>query len=124
MTHTTWKPGLVSPALVALTTLLGEPAHDLAILAEGNTSELLEDGRLVVKASGAGLAVATAEDFVVVDMDEVMAVVDDPDTTQADLSAVLVASGTDRPDGAGPRRGSIETSCTPRSTPSPATPAS
>jgi rhamnose utilization protein RhaD (predicted bifunctional aldolase and dehydrogenase) len=109
MTHTTWEPGLVSPALVTLTTLLGEPAHDLAILAEGNTSELLEDGRLVVKASGAGLAVATAEDFVVVDMDEVMAVVDDPDTTQADLSAVLVASGTDRPDGAGPRRGSIET---------------
>ena len=109
MTHTTWEPDLVSPALVALTTLLGEPARDLAVLAEGNTSELLDDGRLVVKASGAGLAVATAEDFVVVDLDEVMAVVDDPATTQADLSAVLVAPGTDRPDGAGPRRGSIET---------------
>ncbi len=104
-----WEPDLVSPALVALTNLLGEPARDLAVLAEGNTSELLDDGRLVVKASGAGLAAATAEDFVVADVDEVMAVVDDPATTQADLTAVLVANSTDRPDGAGPRRGSIET---------------
>ena len=109
MSHTAWKPDLVSPALVAVTRLLGEPARDLVVLAEGNTSELLDDGRLVVKASGAGLAIATAEDFVVVDIDEVMAVVDDPSTSQADLSAVLVAAGTDRSDGAGPRRGSIET---------------
>ena len=104
-----WDPSVVSPELVALTTLLGEPARDLTVLAEGNTSELLHDGRLVVKASGAGLTVATAEDFVVANVDEVMAVVDDPATTQADLSAVLVAPGTDRAGGAGPRRGSIET---------------
>jgi rhamnose utilization protein RhaD (predicted bifunctional aldolase and dehydrogenase) len=104
-----WEPDVVSAQLVALTTLLGEPARDLAVLAEGNTSELLDDGRLVVKASGAGLAAATAEDFVVVDVDEVMAVVDDPTAGQADLSAVLVAAGTERPVGAGPRRGSIET---------------
>jgi rhamnose utilization protein RhaD (predicted bifunctional aldolase and dehydrogenase) len=105
---TTWQRSLVSPALVALTRLLGEPARDLAVLAEGNTSELLDDGRLVVKASGTGLATATSDDFVVVDVDEVMTVVDDPGTTQADLSAVLVAAGTERPGGAGPRRGSIE----------------
>jgi len=104
-----WDPGVVTAELVALTTLLGEPARDLAVLAEGNTSELLDDGRLVVKASGAGLATATAEDFVVVDVDEVMAVVDDPTAGQSDLSAVLVAAGTERPGGAGPRRGSIET---------------
>jgi len=109
MSHTTWQPDLVSPALLSLTNLLGEPARDLAVLAEGNTSELLDDGRLVVKASGAGLRDATAQDFVVADVDEVMAVVDDPTTTQSDLSAVLVADGTDRPHGAGPRRGSIET---------------
>jgi len=109
MTRTTWEPDLVSPALLALTNLLGEPGRDLAVLAEGNTSELLDDGRLVVKASGAGLRDATVEDFVVTGLDEVMAVVDDPATTQADLSAVLVAAGTERPDGAGPRRGSIET---------------
>lgn len=105
---TTWEPDLVSPALVTLTRLLGEPARDLAVLAEGNTSELLDDSRLVVKASGAGLAAATAADFVIVNVDEVMAVADDPTTDQDDLSAVLVAAGTDRPGGAGPRRGSIE----------------
>jgi rhamnose utilization protein RhaD (predicted bifunctional aldolase and dehydrogenase) len=108
MNHTTWEPDLVSPALLSLTTLLGEPERDLVVLAEGNTSELLDDGRLVVKSSGAALAHAKSEEFVVVDVDEVMAVVDDPATTQTDLSDVLVAAGTERPDGAGPRRGSIE----------------
>ncbi|GAA1904283.1 class II aldolase/adducin family protein [Lapillicoccus jejuensis] len=106
---TTWDPAHVGDDLVALTRLLGEPHRDLAVLAEGNTSELLEDGRLVVKASGAGLASVTADDFVVVDVGEVMAVVEDPAATQADLTAVLVAAGTERSDGGGPRRGSIET---------------
>lgn len=106
---TTWDPALVSSELVALTRLLGEPERDLAVLAEGNTSQLLADGRLVVKASGANLAAATAADFVVVDVDEVMAVIDSPTTTQEDLTAVLVASGTERTGGGGPRRGSIET---------------
>ncbi|WP_083449796.1 class II aldolase/adducin family protein [Luteipulveratus mongoliensis] len=99
---TTWSPELVSPDLLDLTHTLGEPARDLAVLAEGNTSELLDDGRLVVKASGANLASATAEDFVVVDVAEVMAVVESPDSTQSELSAVLVASD-------GVRRASIET---------------
>lgn len=109
MTATTWDPSLVSSELVDLTRRLGDPSRDLAVLAEGNTSELLGDGRLVVKASGAGLAEATAEDFVLADVDAVMRVVDDPAATQADLSGLLVAAGSDRPGGAGPRRGSIET---------------
>ncbi|HET8593879.1 MAG TPA: class II aldolase/adducin family protein, partial [Intrasporangium sp.] len=75
---------------------------------EGNTSELLDDGRLVVKASGANLASSTKDDFVLVDVDEVMALVDDPSATQADLTAVLVAEDAPRADGR-PRRGSIET---------------
>ncbi|WP_411285821.1 class II aldolase/adducin family protein [Lapillicoccus sp.] len=105
---TSWDPSLTTPELLTLTRLLGEPARDLAVLAEGNTSQRLDDGRLVVKASGANLGSATAEDFVVVDVDEVMAIVDDPAATQDDLTAVLVAAGATRPDG-GPRRGSIET---------------
>jgi rhamnose utilization protein RhaD (predicted bifunctional aldolase and dehydrogenase) len=109
MTSTIWDPRLTSPELLALSRSLGEPRRELAVLAEGNTSELLADGRLVVKTSGAGLAAATPEDFVVVDVDEVMAVVDDPTSTPEDLSAVLVAPGTRRPGGAGPRRASIET---------------
>lgn len=109
MTSTTWDPGLTSAPLLALTQLLGEPRRDLAVLAEGNTSERLDDGRLVVKASGASLAASTAEDFVVVDVDEVMAVVENPLATQADLSALLVVPGSERPGGAGPLRASIET---------------
>ncbi|MGN6751938.1 MAG: class II aldolase/adducin family protein [Intrasporangium sp.] len=105
---TSWNPGLVSDDLLELTRLLGQPGLDLAILAEGNTSELLDDGRLVVKASGANLASSTKEDFVVVDVDEVMALVDDPGASQADLTAVLVAQDASRDDGS-PRRGSIET---------------
>jgi len=104
---TLWDPSLTTPELLGLTRLLGEPARDLAVLAEGNTSQRLDDGRLVVKASGANLGSATVEDFVVVDVDEVMAIVDDPASTQDDLTAALVAGAT-RPHGV-PRRGSIET---------------
>lgn len=105
---TTWDPSLTTPELLALTHLLGEPARDLAVLAEGNTSQRLDDGRLVVKASGANLASATAEDFVVVDADEIMAIVDYPPSTQDDLTAALVAADAIRAEGI-PRRGSIET---------------
>ncbi len=105
---TTWDPSLTTPELLALTRLLGEPARDLAVLAEGNTSQRLDDGRLVVKASGANLASSTAEDFVVVDSDEIMALVDDPRSTQGDLTAALVAVDAARAEGI-PRRGSIET---------------
>lgn len=105
---TTWDPALVSDELLDLTRLLGAPARDLAILAEGNTSEVLDGTRLVVKASGANLAGSTKDDFVIVDVDEVMGLVDDASATQADLTEVLVAHGASRPDGS-PRRGSIET---------------
>ena len=47
MTSTAWDPSLTSSELLTLTRLLGEPHRDLAVLAEGNTSELLDDGRLV-----------------------------------------------------------------------------
>ncbi len=103
------QPELVGPELLALTRELGRPERDLVILAEGNTSQLLDDGRLVVKASGARMRDVTAEDFVTVDVEALMALVRDPGATQADLTAALLAQG-DGSDGAGPpRRGSIET---------------
>ena len=102
---TTWNPSLVSDELVALTRSLGEPARDLAILAEGNTSQALEGGRLVVKASGANLAAASANDFVVVDIDEVATLLHDDAADQQKLSAVLDAGVHDGVH----RRGSIET---------------
>ena len=98
------QPELVSPELVELTNALGRPERDLAILAEGNTSQLLDDGRVMLKASGSNLLSATADDFVAVEVAPLIALVDDKSSTQADLTAALDAGEV-----AGRRRrGSIE----------------
>lgn len=98
------EPHLVSPELLELTRSLGRPERDLVILAEGNTSQLLPDGRLVVKASGARMRDVTEQDFVTVDVGPLMELVTDPRATQGDLTEALVTA-----DGDHPRRGSIET---------------
>lgn len=102
---TTWSPAQVSDDLVALTRSLGDPAKDLVILAEGNTSQRLADGRIAVKSSGVYMSSATREDFVVTDVDPLVALIEDPSATQEDLTSALDAG---EHDGAR-RRGSIET---------------
>jgi rhamnose utilization protein RhaD (predicted bifunctional aldolase and dehydrogenase) len=102
---TIWNPSLVSDELLALTRSLGEPSRDLAILAEGNTSQALDGGRLVVKASGANLGAATKADFVVADIAEVAALLQDDRADQDTLTAVLDAGVH----GGVHRRASIET---------------
>lgn len=98
-------PALVGDELVDLTRRLGEPERDLVILAEGNTSELVADDTLVVKASGSSMAAATADDFVVVQVSELLALLRDPATDQSALTAALDAGERD-----GARvRASIET---------------
>jgi rhamnose utilization protein RhaD (predicted bifunctional aldolase and dehydrogenase) len=100
-----WDPGLVGAELVALTRSLGERSRDLVILAEGNTSQRLPDGRVVVKASGSNMRTATAEDFVVVDVDPLVELMRSPTATQDDLTTALDAG-----EHAGRRRrASIET---------------
>ncbi len=102
---TQWNPTAVGDELLTLTRRLGEPDLDLAILAEGNTSELIEDDLIVVKASGAYMSSATREDFVTVGVSEVVALIEDAASTQAQLTEVLdagVQNGVRR-------RGSIET---------------
>jgi ribulose-5-phosphate 4-epimerase/fuculose-1-phosphate aldolase len=99
------KPELVSPALLALTRSLGERDRDLVILAEGNTSQLLDDGRLVVKASGARMRDVSADDFVVVDLPPLVDLITSPTATQDDLTAALDAGTIN----GRRRRGSIET---------------
>jgi rhamnose utilization protein RhaD (predicted bifunctional aldolase and dehydrogenase) len=100
-----WDPGLVGEDLVALTRSLGERSRDLVVLAEGNTSQRLPDGRVVVKASGSNMRTATVEDFVVVDVDPLVELMCSPTATQADLTAALDAG-----EHAGRRRrASIET---------------
>ena len=102
---TRFDPDVVPDALIDLTRSLGDPAKDLVILAEGNTSTLLQDDEIVVKASGASMAEATASDFVVCSVSELVSLMDDPSATQDDLTHALDAGEVD----GRRRRGSIET---------------
>lgn len=101
----TWNPAVVSPELIALTTSLGAPSKDFVILAEGNTSQRLNDTQIVVKASGAKMANVGPEDFVICDVAPLIDLMDSATATQQDLIAYLDAGEH----GGVRRRGSIET---------------
>jgi rhamnose utilization protein RhaD (predicted bifunctional aldolase and dehydrogenase) len=72
--------------LVQLSRTLGEPWRQLAILAEGNTSQRVAEDQLAVKATGRSLANASAEDFVVVSLRRLSDIVDDPHAGDADVA--------------------------------------
>jgi rhamnose utilization protein RhaD (predicted bifunctional aldolase and dehydrogenase) len=72
--------------LVQLSRTLGEPWRRLAILAEGNTSQRVAEDQLAVKATGRSLAIASAEDFVVVSLGRLSDIVDDPHAGDADVA--------------------------------------
>lgn len=97
-------PSAVSDTLVSLTRSLGEPHRDLVIMAEGNTSELVAPGTIAVKASGSAMAAAGQDDFVVVDIDPLIAIMRDPSSSQEQLSTALTATAGDVV-----RKASIET---------------
>lgn len=97
-------PELVTTELVGLTRSLGRPERDLVILAEGNTSQRLDDGRVVVKASGSNMASATADDFVTVDVEPFVDLLQRESGTQDEVTAALDAGVV----GGKRRRGSIE----------------
>lgn len=97
-------PSAVSDELLALTLALGRPERDLVIIAEGNTSERVADDRIVVKASGSGMASVTRDDFVVADIAALTALLEDPAADQTALTAALDAGVVDGRQ----RRGSIE----------------
>ncbi|MGF3056404.1 class II aldolase/adducin family protein [Microbacterium sp. YY-01] len=80
---------LVTDDLLGLTRRLGLPERDLVILAEGNTSELIDDDTIIIKASGSSMETATIDDFVAVSFRELLAIVRNPDATQDDLTAAL-----------------------------------
>ncbi|MCS5720071.1 FGGY-family carbohydrate kinase [Herbiconiux sp. CPCC 205763] len=71
-------PQAALASLVDLSRQLGRPDRRWAVLAEGNTSVALGDGRMLVKASGASMAIAEASDFVEMDGVEVLRLVDAP----------------------------------------------
>lgn len=94
------RPSEVPPELVALTRRIGDPAADLVVLAEGNTSVRLPGDRFAVKASGSRMDLAEAGDFVVGELPELVDVLERGGTDQETLSRVLSAGGS---------RASIET---------------
>ncbi len=67
-------------ARVELSLELGRPDRAWAVLAEGNTSVSLggDSGAMLVKASGASMAIAVPDDFVEVRIADVLALVDAP----------------------------------------------
>ena len=94
------RPQDVPDELVALTRRIGDPAADLVVLAEGNTSVRLAADRFAVKASGSRMDTAEAGDFVVGELPELVDVLERGGTDQETLSRLLSAGGS---------RASIET---------------
>lgn len=101
----TYRRDLVGAELVELTRSLGDPGRDLVVLAEGNTSQRLDDDRITVKTSGSRMRDVSEQDFVVADLAPLVALLDAPDATQDDLTRLLDAGESD----GRRRRASIET---------------
>lgn len=91
--------------LVGLTGRLGQPEHDYVTFAEGNTSTLLSNGHLLVKASGAQMGAITPEDFVELPLEPLSELLRQR-RGSAEQGRAAVSGRT--PDGA-TRAGSIET---------------
>jgi rhamnose utilization protein RhaD (predicted bifunctional aldolase and dehydrogenase) len=86
--------------LVGMSAELGVPAHDLAMLGEGNTSARADAETFWVKASGTQLGRASRDSFVRVRFAPLLAALDGPaldDTALKDLLAAAVAEGRRAP---------------------------
>jgi rhamnose utilization protein RhaD (predicted bifunctional aldolase and dehydrogenase) len=90
--------------LVALSRELGDPNSHYAILAEGNTSALVDQQLMLVKASGTSLRDASHESFSAVRIDAMLALLDDAPDDEAEQAAALATCVV----GDGPLRQSIE----------------
>lgn len=81
--------------LVAMSNHLGDPAHDYAILGEGNTSARADAETFWVKASGAELRTMQAGDCVLMRFEPVLELLDAGDLDDATLKARLDAAKVD-----------------------------
>jgi rhamnose utilization protein RhaD (predicted bifunctional aldolase and dehydrogenase) len=91
--------------LLALSHQIGREDRRLAILGEGNTSADLGDGTFLVKSSGCSLSTLDESGVSRVNLEPVLAALDDPHLDDAGVKAVLEASRAD----ASPRLPSVET---------------
>jgi rhamnose utilization protein RhaD (predicted bifunctional aldolase and dehydrogenase) len=92
--------------LVALSRTLGDPAKDYAMLGEGNTSARAGADTFWVKASGVELRTIDANGFVEVSFDRVLALLDAPSLTDAEIKQGLSGAKVDAANSAHP---SVET---------------
>lgn len=81
---------MTTPAedLLQLSRKLGDPAADLVILGEGNTSADLGDGSFLVKASGCQLGNVQPENFVRLDGHAVRSLISNPTLDDHDIPAL------------------------------------
>jgi rhamnose utilization protein RhaD (predicted bifunctional aldolase and dehydrogenase) len=77
---------------VGLSRELGAEHRQLAVLGEGNTSMLLPEGRLAVKASGASLATLTEEELTVCQRTPLLALLDQRQLTDTQVTEALLGS--------------------------------
>src|SRR3989441_9205876 len=82
-------PEEILDELTSLSHFLGDPARDLAILGEGNTSARVDDATFLVKASGKELRTADEDSFVAVDRLKALAVLDGPDLSDSEVRQAL-----------------------------------
>ena len=84
--------------LLDLSHALGDPAHDWAILGEGNTSAALNPEEFLVKASGAQLETLAAEQVAAVRFKPLRdALESEAALSDADVKALLLSAGTEGP---------------------------
>ena len=76
--------------LLRLSHELGDPARDLAILGEGNTSIRLSAERFLVKASGSSLGTLRSEDTVECLSEPLLELMNRADATDGDVDEALV----------------------------------
>lgn len=81
--------------LVALSRTLGDPVNDYAMLGEGNTSARAGDATFWVKASGTEMRTIDASGFVEVHFDRVLALLDAPVLSDAEIKQGLSGAKVD-----------------------------
>ena len=92
--------------LIALTRSLADPARDLAILGEGNTSAQIDLETFLVKASGKEMRTADEISFVGVNLSRALDVLNGPDLSDSEVRQALLHCKTE-PDN--PTMPSVET---------------
>lgn len=100
------EPEEILEQLTALSHFLGDPARDLAILGEGNTSARLDNEVFYVKASGKQLGTITPDGFCAVHFARILPALEGPDLTDAEVKALLQES---RAEGSAEVMPSVET---------------